>query len=105
MHDTVGDVEKFVRAFKSASLNHITRQVQSVTQSMAQLGIGKGFAAKVDKFAAGAEAKKKVQEYSIARKAGNKEAAEKKRQAAIEHVTKHAENLGVKLTQSGDINW
>jgi hypothetical protein len=95
LHDAVPDAEKLARTFKTMSMSHVTRQVHSVAQNLSKLGIGKNFATKIDKYAAGAELKSKVAEAKKSRLAGNTAAAQKKKDEAIDYLRNNSNlNLG-----------
>lgn len=85
MHENVGDADKLAKNLKAVSLNHLTRQIHGVSKAMKAAGIDPfGLGSKMDKYAAGTEAKKRIKEITEARKSGNVDAARKKQAQAIE---------------------
>lgn len=85
--------EKLKTTLKSISINPLTRQIHSMAGTLAHIGIGKGMAAKMEKYTAGAEIKQKVKERQEARIAGNVAQAQKKKAEAMDIVKAKYPNL------------
>ncbi len=80
------DTAKMVKNFRTMSVGHLTRQMQGISKVYETMGIGKGHAAKVEKYAKFAEIPYKMQQAQAARLGANKEAWEEKRTAALKAV-------------------
>jgi hypothetical protein len=93
VEETVGNWNNLNRSLRSTNIGHMTRQVHSMSKAFAEIGIGKGFAARMDKYAAGAEIKGRVAEYKKARVDGNIAAAQEKKVQAQEWVRQNAGRL------------
>lgn len=104
IHDTVGDADKLVRTFRAMSVNHVTRQLHSMSKTLAELGIGRGFSQKMDKYMAGAEIKARVADYRKSRVEGNIAAAQTKRDAIIQEIKSNPGRFGVNLNEAGELD-
>ena len=96
IEESAGHANELNRNLRNINLGHMTRQVQSISKAFAEVGIGKGFAAKIDKFAAGAEVKAKIRDMRNARVAGNVAQAQERKAEAQDWVKKNAERLKLK---------
>ena len=88
LHQINKDAEQTAKTFKSISVGHLTRQMVGITGAMKEFGIGKSFAAKVEKYAGYADVAAKIKDAQRARFEANKDVYKGKREAAIAAVGK-----------------
>jgi hypothetical protein len=104
----LGDMNKLMRelaktaegvsdAFKNMSLNHLTRQIHSISRNFATLGIGKKFSRNMDKYTAGAEIRENIKKHKADREAGNVEGAHKRKQQIMDTIKRQYPTLDPSL--------
>lgn len=103
MHNLVGSTGKFATSWKNVSINHVTRQIHGMSKALAELGVGRGFSQKMDKYTAGAEIKARVQEMKRDRTAGNIAAAKQKRDAIMDSIRSNPTPYGLTL-KNGELD-
>ena len=86
LHEIGKEGENVSRIFKGIQVSHLTRQITGITGAMKSFGVGKGYAAKVEKYSGYGEAAAKLREAQKARFEGNKEMFKDKREVALKAV-------------------
>src|SRR5208337_864727 len=82
--DKIG--ERMSKTFKTVTLGHLTRQVHGIGRALHAVGIGKDYAARVEKYQKYGEIPYKMQEAQRARISENKQAWREKREEALKAV-------------------
>jgi methyl-accepting chemotaxis protein len=78
--------ERMAKNFKAVSLNHITRQSVAIQRAWASMGVGKGMAARVEKYVGFADVAQKLKDAQKARIQENREAFRRRREEALAAV-------------------